>query len=91
MGGVYGLASRRLGHYIAGGLRYNEIEESRSLRVFYHAMLQGIRNRPGRRQTLVGDAHLLDCNGTEELFATRSAATGGAFLVFGHGQSVAGA
>ena len=59
--------------------------------MFHRAMLQGIRNRPARRQSLVGDAHLLDCNGTEELLATYSAVTGGAFLVFGHGKSVAGA
>ena len=91
MCGVYGLARPLLGYHIAGGLRYNEIEESTSPRVFNRAMLQGIRNRPARRQTLVGDAHLLDRNGTEELFPTRSTVAGGTFLVFGHGQSVAGA
>ena len=50
MGGVYGLTSRRLGYHITGGLRYNEIEESRSLRVFNRAMLQGIIDQDPPRE-----------------------------------------
>jgi len=66
-----------------------------SLGMFLCAVLQGITNAsetgPARRQTVVGDAHLLDCNLTAELLATCNAVGGGAFLAFGHGKSVAGA